>query len=234
MTILAHYWKFDEGTGTTVADETGSATVTLNDSGLWSSNVPTVLFSDPFSLFGGGGGQGTFSGFATGTDWTIAFWHNLGVQGAGYGTVFSNTAGTSGIYANGNNNKISFLQGGTYTDNATALTLFDWTHIALVCSGGNITFYKDGVADGTVSGTSSWTASRIAADDTFKFLVGPLDDLRFYDYALTSGNIASLAAGNDFRPSSTSIKTRNGVAIANVKAIDGVAIANVKTQNGVA
>lgn len=35
----AHWWKFDEGSGTSVADSTGAITGTQNNSAAWSTNV---------------------------------------------------------------------------------------------------------------------------------------------------------------------------------------------------
>ena len=43
------YWKFDEGSGTTVADSVGSNDATLID-GTWTSDVPVVPFTNLHSI----------------------------------------------------------------------------------------------------------------------------------------------------------------------------------------
>ncbi len=213
-----HYWRFDESDGTTATDEAGSATATFNIStGIGADPVPAISFDNPYSVAAGGSLQGTFTPFSTSTTWSLAFWLQRNNTTTDRATIFSDAAGNNGLYlrgsaAGGSEGLLSYWNGSHHPNN-TVLTNYTWVHVAVVVDAGELTFYLNGVADGTASGITSFNAARFFADDSFRFIAANIDDMRFYDLALTSEDVVSLAAGEniDFVPpfSNSIIKYEN-------------------------
>ncbi|MEP7355812.1 MAG: LamG domain-containing protein, partial [Anaerolineales bacterium] len=102
-------------------------------------------------------------------------------------------------------NRFGFGKRGSYElySNHT-ITDTDWHHLAVVVDGtgaGNLTFYVDGAASGTVtaSGILTPTGSKLigALSDggLFAQFGGDLDELRLYDRSLSAAEVARLAQG---------------------------------------
>src|SRR5439155_1741188 len=80
-----------------------------------------------------------------------------------------------------------------------------WQHVALTLGGSTATMYIDGAIVGTnnavdihpqdIPSTQNWLGrSHVTSDPRFH---GAYDDFRFYNRALTTNEISSLAGGND-------------------------------------
>jgi len=117
-------------------------------------------------------------------------------------------------------------------------------------SRGTIEVYYDGVQIGTTSHASQPFAFKAltklyvgAHFNNFSgsispYLTGSIDELGIWDKKLSTDEIAELynsGAGlaYPFTGGGSSIKTLNGIAIANVKTWNGIPIANIKTWNGI-
>lgn len=144
------------------------------------------------------------------SQWTVAAW----VKRAGFNSVDT-------IYANGsvpgntNNNNWSLqfnsanqivLRSGQTIDNLTTVatvTDSNWHHIAATVSGGSAAIYLDGALvaqkatfapPSTITGPSL-VGARNEANPDGQYLVGLIDELRVYNRALSSAEVARLAAG---------------------------------------
>lgn len=185
-TGLVAWWKFDEGTGTSAADSTGNGhTGTLNGSAGWTTGrigANAVAYS---------GGGTSFSAITTGTTFTYAAWI-FPTSSGGFQNLFTE-GGAQGLWF-GEGAFIIYYFGGEHF-NTTPITLNVWHHIAVVNNGGNVTFYVDGVADGTITSAPSFNANGMGADggSSGEAFAGNHDDVRFYSRALSGTDIATLA-----------------------------------------
>jgi len=238
---LAGLWRFDEGTGPTVADESGESVAGQISGATWITDDPergTVL------EFDGVDDLVTIDDFVTELShgsFTIAFWAKLPVGNGG--ALIAKDDGDAGW--DGGEKQLWFGDGSdccdgefpgfvgnqnAYLISDTALGIPGWHHVALVW-----TYDPDGVSSGawyvdgneTGLGVSSYQA--ITADnpsDTVK--IGPdisneaehnfnglLDDLAFFNDALTSSEVIQVMGGefssftvmifaNDFESGDTS------------------------------
>lgn len=90
-------------------------------------------------------------------------------------------------------------QGGALFTCSTTLSNDTWYHVALVRSGSTLTLYLDGVADGSITNSTTWTmgAPRIGQSDS---AVGPnqtncyIDEFRFSRAAIYTGTFTPPAA----------------------------------------
>ncbi len=138
-------------------------------------------------------------------DMSIAAWVYQATSGAAMSIVDSRTANASGITlgtVGAGDRRLQFITaraGAQDTATSTkALSLDAWTHVAIVRSGTNVTFYFNGVADNTVGSISNPVAAtasfRIGANTSAASgWDGMMNDVMFYDTALSAGNIATLA-----------------------------------------
>ncbi len=201
------YWKFDEGSGTTIADSVGSNTATLID-GTWSSDVPIVPFTNVHSIsFDGIDDYVLRSGVVTtATDnVTLAAWVKWqGPNNAGgiQAVVYNGNTATSGygIYMD-NNGDVSILIGGvTFIGTDVTLTVDNkWHHIAAERNNGTWLIYLDGVQQNVTSANTATPyvplgnltiGARTTGDN--EFFHGLIDDVRIYDQALSAADIQAL------------------------------------------
>lgn len=197
---LIGYWKFDEGTGTAVADyaENGN-TGTLANGPTWTSGklggalqfvstlpTMTVPFNSIFDL-----GTGDFS---------ISLW--VKTSTAVYQSLFMRNALLNNdgvyIYVNQTDGATRTWVAGTPFNGTTSFTTGNWAHIAIVRSQGIVTHYVNGVAAGSISAPDT-----ISSPPNSPIVVGGsypsnfvIDDLRFYNRALSPSELQLMVAGN--------------------------------------
>jgi len=203
--LIAHY-KFDETSGTTAADSSGSGnTGTLtNMSGTeWTT--------------GKVGGALDFDGSNDYVDLGTSLANNLGdatvsawvyVQG-GSGTWRSilekNKIVGFGLNS-GNGLHLNFGNGsgwgGAGVNSASTVPMNQWVHVAGTRSGSTVTLYIDGVSGATGSNSSTGSNSfslgigaKLLSASQAQFVPGIIDDFRIYDHALSAGEVSALAAG---------------------------------------
>ena len=203
--------KFDDGSGTTPQDSSsnnidGSFSATQPT---WSTVVPDVAFSNPYSLSFAGTNDKVSVSWPAGENFgatdprTFSFWYKPTANGEGtYSRLISWTsdqleiAGTEG---GGSTHKITYYDGNWHATNIT-LSIGTWYHVTFTYDGTTAKFYignelqdEHSLAGRALSGTMM-IGNRV--QDGNEGINGNIDDVRVYDYALTSSQVANLAAGS--------------------------------------
>jgi autotransporter-associated beta strand protein len=172
-------------------------------------------------------------------NWTVSAWVKTATPGAtiltkGDGgwangnTIFylgDGTAGGSGGIPSGVRYAGGFFQGST---GATSVNNNAWRQVTYVNSGGNYSLYVDGVAQPLSAGNASFgnadvgsivrlgvSTNTVPADGTVNFN-GLMDNVQFYNQALTAGQIAALHQGArpfGSLPSSTNVSIASGATL---------------------
>jgi len=212
--VLAH-WKFNEGSGTAVADSTGNGHNGTTQSGASFTNLaaPTA-FSNPFA--------GSFDGVDDrvnapdtllelgNNNFTVATWVKTTSGDRAVLGHFDNPGSGYrgwGLYLYGSN-RVNFFGYGTAGANDTshAATVLNgaWHHLAGVYSRSGSSLTIRTYVDGVLVGTNTANVGNIAVDTPMRLgdytfqpnFSGSLDDVLVYNRALSAGEVSGLAAGN--------------------------------------
>ena len=184
------------GSGTAIIDLVGGNVGTM-------TNSPTIGTSPTkFIDMSGNSGTVVFTNYKPTTfhtdSYSLEFFFTA--SNGSYPTIFSQGVGFQ-VFAHGNKILIFQSDDGSsyYIDseaNDTSLTSGTWYHAAIQRSGSVITFYVNGVADGTVTGLSSTTVATNQSHQYFgtysgtNYLYnGDLGPVRIYNRALTLAEI---------------------------------------------
>ncbi len=230
--------KFDDGSGTTPQDSSannidGSFTAT---NPTWSVDVPSVSFSNPYSLSFAGSGDAVDVSWPVGRNFadtdprTFSFWYKPTANGEGsYSRIISwsnDRLEIAGTEAGPTTHKITYFDGNWHATNIT-LTLGTWYHVTFTYDGTTAKFYIGGqlqdehsLAGRSLSGTLR-IGNRVQQLD--EGINGNIDDVRIYDYALNSTQVGNLSSGSnnpDSAPDSTAPTVgltvpSNGATVAN-------------------
>jgi len=210
---LLGYWKFDEGSGGTAHDSSGSGWHGgLVDGPAYTTDRAPLSFANPYALAFDldGSNDYVFLPDAAGRRPTVFSW-SLWVQWAGLGSdvihfLTAKSVGNYELHTGGaaGVNGLRFIPAGaaTLVDAPDALHA-GWNHVVAVYTGTGAYLYVDGVLTAArtgISGGNDLTAVgepillgvRSGGDYPF---VGALDDVRLYNRALTSSEVAALYAG---------------------------------------
>jgi Concanavalin A-like lectin/glucanases superfamily len=204
---LAHWWKFNDGSGTVAADSADSAPGTLSGSAAWRAGVDEqYAVSIGTSSYNGGGAVSFPTNLPTA--FTLSFWVNP--------NGFNNTLAGGGAYNNvlfggeqyatngfrsgfGSTGIFSFWtteSGGTLTLNDTsAISTGVWTWFAVTYSGGSASLYRNGNLVATAAGTYIPGTNNLGLDagvNGVAYYWGSVDDTRIYGAALSASAILSL------------------------------------------
>ena len=114
-----------------------------------------------------------------------------------------NVFSLNGIYYRGSSRKLDFYYSSADHLSNTAITENQWHHIAEVNNGGAVTFYVDGVADGTATGGVGLTPDNIGHDPASQSFKGNIDDVRVYNRALTADEVKALYRGHPLSATGT-------------------------------
>lgn len=147
--------------------------------------------------FDGTSDRVSLPGPSVGTTATYSAWVYSRNTSGSYHLVIGNQY--NGIYWMNNSSSacsfttsLNFYDGGNHCSN-TYLSDDTWYHIAVVLNSGSLTFYLNGVSDGTTSAGRSYTVDSIGQDGTGTVgFNGNIDDVRIYNRALSSSEIANL------------------------------------------
>lgn len=191
---LIAWWRFDEGSGTTVADSSGNgSSTTLSGSGYtWT----TSNGSHGALNFDATDGKSSFS-VDTGSDnYSFSFWIFPVPSSDDYGCLCTDSGGNYGVFYRGSTRKISFYTAGDDLF-STALTENAWHHITIVTrdSGTSSSFYVDGVLDSvSVRSAAQKTYQVMGNDASAESFKGKVSNFRIYNRKLTSGEVSTLFA----------------------------------------
>jgi four helix bundle protein len=195
---LVAYYSFEDCRGATSTDFSGQGnTGTLTNFALSgsTSNWVTAGKRGCALNFDGAGDYVDISVPLT-NSFTVSMWMNPQQQSNDYGTLVAES-NIRGIYYRGssagvNAGKVTFYYGGDHHNN-TAIAQNAWSHLVVVNDAGSVTFYVDGVSDGTYSSMPAMTAEFIGYDNNaVEAFKGSLDDVRIYNRALSPTEITAL------------------------------------------
>jgi hypothetical protein len=191
-TGLLGYWTFDgKNTPGRALDLSG------NDNSAYFYNIASSTFYTRGKMgqavnYSGVTGTGSaFTRVNPGTTFTYSGWIYIPS-----GTININ----SNLMTNGNaiglwitTDKINFDAGGAHLSN-TAMTRNAWHHVAVVDNATAVTFYLDGVADGSTSIATDMFFNSMGCDDGTgaECFTGKQDDVRLYSRALSATEIRQL------------------------------------------
>lgn len=169
------------------------ATYKLTDSGLNLNTIDEVTLNSGSLYFDGTGDFLTVpsnTAFVMGTgDFCIECWIFTNAAPGGGATndktIFGSFNFTPSffLFLRNSDNAPAIWNGTTQLNSTLVVTANTWTHVAWVRSGGNFTFYVNGLSGGTSSYTTNWTAADISyigrsnADTTRNFQ-GYISNLR--------------------------------------------------------
>ncbi|SHI42974.1 PEP-CTERM protein-sorting domain-containing protein [Rubritalea squalenifaciens DSM 18772] len=221
--LIAHYTFDSDGTdsgtsgGEAILGDSGS----INNSGAAVGGGYLDLAGSPLTDTAGGDGAVSTNTF----DWsssdvrTLSFWVMAaeGDTGDTNATLISLGSGAGGgtrfdVRLDGENLRLEVQSGGSTT--ASDIVDGSWHHVAIVVNNSTSTvndvdYYIDGSFVGSFANAQSINTGTgplrmgDSYQDTGRDFKGGLDDVRLYDEALTSGQIAALAAVPE--PSSTAL-----------------------------
>jgi hypothetical protein len=197
-TGLIGWWKFDEGSGGTVADSSGSNnTGTIYQATFTSGKLGQAL------SFDGVDDTVTINALNLGTAHSASMW--IDWQDAGDGVVIGGASSSPAgyvLYVDGANvyynsssavdffNYVSVFHGG--------LTAGQWNNICVVRDGTSVTFYKNGAPLGIRTLSSDIALSGITTFGSYASGDYPsrmsLDEVRIYSRVLTADEVAALYA----------------------------------------
>lgn len=203
------HWTFDEGSGTTAADSSGSGQdAALKGGAGWGTGKTGAHCLD---LTGGGNATTTAPVLDTSKAFSVSAWVNLAQLG-GYQTAVSIDGGTvSAFYLGVRDDTGTFSFARLNTDAggsavvaaaAAAPTTGAWTHLTGVSdpSSGVIRLYVNGVLEGEVDCTAGWAGTGETAIGRALYggghvdqWHGLIDDVWFFPSVLTAEQAAQLA-----------------------------------------
>ena len=194
---LIGYWKFDEASGDTAIDFSGYG----NDG---------KLGGDPERVEGVIGGALDLDGDyvaidgvvddITSNDITLSAW--IRTTQPGEGNVIASNTDSSHVLQFGIDNGNVWVDDGPDVDFPPAVNDDQWHMITLVMSGSRINVYTDGVQVGTITTSiditteTRWSIGQEWDSAPSDFYFGMVDEVRFYDSALTADQVQELMRGD--------------------------------------
>ena len=213
-TTLVGYWKFDEGSGTTVSDSSGSGyTGTLQSGATWSNGQ---VGSHSLSITGTNNSYVDISQAVVNTaaSFSVAAWVKVTAVTGAYQTFVSldgSQVSAFFLQLRGDTGQFAFTRlssdstsGAASIASASAPPMVDvWYHLAGVydSSAQTISLYVNGSLQQTASYTTGWQGNGHTGigrgrygGNPVDFVNGQIDDVRFYNVALSSRAVVDLAA----------------------------------------
>lgn len=214
------YWKFDECQNTTIYDRTGNGnngTITIGNSGTQTSAGSCSTTDTATAWYNGRDGKlnsslnfdgtddyvdvGTGNGFLHGqVDATWSAWvkSNDNINYRAVITRWNNSGTTNWWFGLASDGRIHLYSGaGAYSSNSAYSNDDNWYNIVAVKDGTVVNFYSNGIAVGTGNAGATVNddseslligAKNNGVDDKFN---GQIDEVKIYNYALTSLQIKS-------------------------------------------
>jgi hypothetical protein len=213
-----HWWRMEEGTGTTVADSGTAANnpLSLDNGASFSTTVPYVLpsFTNTLGvLFDGTDDhlKPDNSALATTGDCTISLWFkSASIPGSGaYDYMFS----LSDVRSTGKDRAIGIrgtgsdaqLIGNTYGSGwnlpftNTSIAVNTWYHVVAVFTSGSVQMYLDGVDKGSKSVTTNdpvtlyrYTTIGGMTYSSANYFNGRIDEVAVFHSALSSSDVTAI------------------------------------------
>src|SRR5450631_1480676 len=202
---LVAYWNLDEGSGTSLADQSGYANGLTLSASSFTSTVPTaVTFSDPSAVAFSGSAYAHLTTTpptnlpAANGAVTISAWLKLGSTATVQDAVALGDGGSNGVKLGIQSvgSLAAWTWGATPTTLASTLAPSDaaWHQVTFTYDGTNNRLYLDGALQ---SGATT-VADLGSYDGTHELMAagGAVDDVRVYNRALTGTEVSALALGD--------------------------------------
>lgn len=218
LTNLVGYWKFDEGSGTTLVDSSGngydlevSGSLSVGASGLINSSINNN------GTNGNRAGRNWTPALRNSTTFSVSLWVKRGATGTPYRNMVSNMYSDAATFGDGwgfyfgTDDKLHYVNhfvadtaasSGAVTDTAS------WHHVAMTYNSGTVNFYVDGSNVGSANAGTMNTAHSngyfyVCENDnltdgtpsTGHTFSGSLDELGYWARTLSSGDITTLYNG---------------------------------------
>jgi len=193
---LAH-WKFDETSGTTAYDTTGTYNGTLQGDPCWIDGYLDGALNfdgtDDYVSFAGTLGVG-------GDSFTVSAWIKAGQARSQHRGIFRFASGSGtevNIYLCQSSGKLRIYDYTTYKDSTIALDDGSWHHITVVRNDDDdLNVYIDGQLnfddEDYFSGTTLKSLTSVGYRDGYRYFDGYIDDPRIYDFALNADEVERL------------------------------------------
>ncbi len=191
--------------------------------------------------FGGTGNGASFNGSSQAlvlvptvnstTTFTWAAWIKPSSV-TGYGALFAANSATQVLYLHGG--KLDYYNGSTEQQSGGAVTINVWSHVAVVVSGGNLTFYINGSSDGTGTSIPTMLIKTIGWDDfPGEYFPGQMRCMGMWSTAISGADITTLYnAGTALTFTGMGGVVGGGTAVADPTVITGCKLW-VKSDTGV-
>ena len=208
---LVGYWKFDESSGTSLADSSGNNnTGTATGASGTNTSGPAAAadvasgfdFTNNYSRdFDGTDDYVDTPSISLSTTHAFAMW--IKVDNATFEADLA-AGDNAGTYIGTDQTRLWYRTGFGSTNlhsytSPTPLSANTWYHLTFSRSGTSAEIYLNGVKQGstlTLADNNSFTMSRISGGGALGVWDGDLDDVRVYNRALSATEITNLAAGS--------------------------------------
>ena len=195
---LIGWWKFDEGSGSSVIDWSGYENDgTLGGDPVWVEGAMDggldLRGSDYVSL-------DAVADDLTSNNFTLSAWIKTTQEDEG--EVFASNTGGDHVLLFGIDNGNVYVDDGPETEFPPAVNDDQWHMITFVKDGSRITIYTDAVQVGTISTSidvtdeARWSIGQEWDSSPSDFYIGMVDDARIYNRALTQAEVAQLTRGD--------------------------------------
>ena len=200
------YWNFDEGSGTTAVDLIRGNNGTLLGGASYTTFVADdITFSNPYALSLDGNNDRVEipneSAFDL-NELTVSFWIEVDAFDIDWQAMVTKGDSAWRVARSGSGNKISFATNGLSAFNTTSnasINLGQWYHVLVMYDGSMKYIYINGALDKAVAATGTINTNDYPvmigenAEQTGRNFDGSIDDVRIYNRALSTDEIAALS-----------------------------------------
>lgn len=206
---LQGYWRFEENTGTSIADSSGnSRTATLTNGPTFSTDTPLV---NKYSILFDGSNDyldiGSMSALASASSFSVSFWfkNNGNSSGNAFGGWGSSSHNNIGCNPNYSANTFYFVVRAGSAVGALAVSSLTtyapsntWNHFVCTFDGGDRKIFINGTQRASDTGVAPSTTSSSAGDnvaiglrETY-YAKGRIDEVALYSSALSQSEVTDI------------------------------------------